>query len=315
MPITYMVHRKTLKFIIFVEIKTTTASEALCVCVSWATLGSSSPDNNCLTAMRILPLATITLFVLNFYNSGADSTLCRAVGYNEVARTFNNYGRLRSVERASIHVVPCPSNETIFHPSNCTLCNLTEIVSCFGEAASLPKPSDLPKKITRFDVSSTLMWFITDAAFYDKEITSIYIHNNKFALINQNAFNGVKNLKYLTLANNRLPHIMVNMFAELKDLATLILDDNNLEVTNSGDFVSVSSILGNQQQSDESNPFRAIQMNSLQYLSLANNPLKQLPKQSLRWLKGSKLNQLSLRGTQLESVHKGELALKFEYLH
>jgi Leucine-rich repeat (LRR) protein len=259
--------------------------------------------------MRILPLATITLFVLNIYETGADSTLCKVLGPSDVARNFNNYGRLRAPERASsISVVPCPSNETTFHPSNCILCSFPEMVSCFGEAASLPKPSDMPQKMTRFDVSSTLIQFINAAAFYDKEITAIYINNNKFGLINQKAFNGVKNLRYLTLANNRLPSIMVDMFAELKDLATLILDDNNLEITNAGDFVGASYIIGNTEQNDDSRPFfRSIQMHSLQYLSLANNPLKQLPKHALRWLKGSKLNQLSLRGTQLEIVHKGEL--------
>jgi Leucine-rich repeat (LRR) protein len=257
--------------------------------------------------MRILSLATITFLVFNFYESGADSSSCKIINPNDLAREFNAYGRLRSAERTTIPIIPCPSNQTVVFPSNCKICKYPEMVSCHEEATSLPMPSTLPKKMTRFDVSSTMLTFITEAAFYDKEITAIYIHNNKFGIINQKAFNGVKNLLFLTLANNRLSYIMVDMFAELKDLVTLILDDNNLEMTNAGDFVGQTSIIGGLAETDDSKPFRSIQMQSLQYLSLTNNPLKQLPKQAFRWLKGSKLTQLSLKGTRLETVHKGKL--------
>lgn len=265
--------------------------------------------------MRILPLVAIGFFVSNVYECGAESTQCRVLDSKNASKKFNAYGRLRSAETPTIPIIPCPSNmTTIIKPSNCSFCSLTEMVSCFGGVTYLPMPSELPKWVSRLDVSSSSIQVISGAAFYEKEIGEIHIQNNKLALISQKAFDGVKRLRYLNLANNRMPYIMVDMFAELKELATLVLDDNYLEVTSAGDFVSASGIFGSLSEND-SKPNRINQMQSLQHLSLANNPLKQLSKQSLRWLKGSKLTELSLRGTRLESVHKGKMDLYYSSLY
>lgn len=275
--------------------------------MSWATLGSSSSDNNCFTAMRILPLATFAFFVLNFYESGAEYTLCEIIEDDEdVLKPFNVFGHLRSAEKPTIPIIQC-NLTTSLDPPGCSLCNQTEMVSCIGAITYLPKPSDLPERVQRYDVSSSFIKVISGDVFQDKEINEIHIQHNKLMLIGPGAFDRVQKLKFLTLANNELATIRVDMFAKLKDLEILILDNNNFEVTNSGDFVSASD---GDLSDGSSRPFKIIQMHSLHILSLAKNPLKQFPKQSLRWLKGSKLEILSLRGSQLESVHKGELGIK-----
>jgi len=269
----------------------------------------SDRDNDPRTAMRILLISIVAFTVIISSAHGADTSTCRVLESRDSEQIFSVQGHLLSAKKPDIPTYPCPSNLTIFGSSGCSLCTLTDMVQCLGSAVTyLPSPSELPQWVSRYEVSSSLVQIIPKAAFVDKEIGEIHIENNELALINQKAFEGVKKVQYLTLANNGLPYIMVDMFNGLSDLVTLVLDDNNLEITNAGDFVSAANY-GYLQQVKEKNFFTSVELQNLENLSLQNNPLKQLPKQSFRWLKNSKISYLSLQGSKIETVHKGEIKI------
>jgi Leucine-rich repeat (LRR) protein len=252
------------------------------------------------------------IFAFNVIISSVQSTehsKCRVVESNTGTK-FSIEGRLSAVRRPEIPAFPCPSNLTIFGTTGCSLCTLTDIMSCLGSAVTnLPAPDELPQWISIYQVSSSLVQIIPRAAFLDRSIGEIHIQHNELALISQKAFEGVKKLRYITLANNGLPYIMVDMFDGLKDLNTLVLDDNNLEITDAGDFVGSSGYASYALAKQKGFFSKDIELENLENLSLKNNPLKQLPKQAFRWLKTSKISYLSLQGSKIQSVHKGNLSI------
>lgn len=188
----------------------------------------------------------------------------------------------------------------------CLFCTKISILACYGSnVTKLPNSNDLPANLSRFQVSNSDVRFIPQAAFSHATITEIYIENNDLYFLHSRAFEKVNGVEVLSLASNtNLPHILVRTFFDLTELKTLILDDNNLELTYSGDYVKVGS---NKNMNMMANPLQMPKSKLvLETLSLQNNPLRSLSKSSFLWLSKSRLTYLNMRSCSIESAHQGK---------
>ncbi|XP_059468985.1 toll-like receptor 13 [Neocloeon triangulifer] len=241
--------------------------------------------------MRKFAAGFIACFVFNAVCCAADLPQCKVLDVKAIGTIFSNAGHILQSHTAEMPSVPCPANQTIVGVSGCSYCTLTEIIACLGSSVtSLPSPSELPAIVSALHVSASLIQIIYKRAFYGKYIGEIHIEENHLALINQDAFEGVEGVRYLSLAKNGLCILIPQMFYHLKELQTLILDDNNLEL-NEGYF-------------EDHNIISEKYLTKLERMSFQNNPIKVLPSNSFKWLKNSQLSYLSLKGTKIVSVHQ-----------
>ncbi|CAB3386400.1 Hypothetical predicted protein [Cloeon dipterum] len=252
--------------------------------------------------MRNNIAAVIAYLLIITVKSDVDVPSCKVLDVQPLQMPFTGDGLIMVERMVSQPTMLCPEDEITVDTYGCTYCNRTETMACQGASVTaLPEPKDLPDIKFSLRVLGSWITYIKKQAFYGKHIKELHIENNEFIVFHLEAFYGLSDTEYLSLANNKLIKIPTQLFHPLKDLTTLVLDDNGIV------FPEVSpntSILDKEYE----------YLTKLEYLLLQNNDLNHLPQDAFEWLKNSKLRYMSLRGSKITYAHPDALKPLFENL-
>ncbi|XP_065333205.1 toll-like receptor 13 [Cloeon dipterum] len=252
--------------------------------------------------MRNNIAAVIAYLLIITVKSDVDVPSCKVLDVQPLQMPFTGDGLIMVERIVSQPTILCPEDEITVDNYGCTYCNRTETMACQGSSVTaLPEPKDLPDIKFSLRVLGSWITYIKRQAFFGKHIKELHIEDNEFIMFHAEAFYGLSDTEYLSLANNNLAQIPCQLLDPLKDLVTLVLDDNGIE------FPKVPP---NATTCDEEHTL----LTKLEYLLLQNNKLNDLPHNAFDWLNKSKLRYMSLRGSKIMYAHPDALKPLFENL-
>lgn len=140
-----------------------------------------------------------------------------------------------------------------------------------------------------------------------RQVDELDLSSSNISIIENNAFEGLKSLSTLNLKNNEITQLHNGTFAGLKQLKTIILDGNKISSMEAGCFFGLNNIDSifpkeflHEVKSLVSRQFEGLSYNYLQDLDLSNLGIETLEQETFKGLFG--LHNLDLHGNDIKEL-------------
>lgn len=120
--------------------------------------------------------------------------------------------------------------------------NKFDLVECTNSNLTIV-PNIIPKSATELKLNQNSLKRIYPFQFFSRpQLLSIDLSENKIAFIEENGFNGIKNLKILKLSNNFIQILLGYEFKDLLNLEQLYLNSNKIQFLSNQTFQNLPKL-------------------------------------------------------------------------